>query len=275
VVISNTLGAAQNYKFNGKERDNESGLDEFGARYHSSPFGRFITPDWAATATAVPYANFQNPQSLNLYSFAKNNPTTFGDPDGHCPDGICENIATLTPDQVEAHAPLLGDRGAQVMNGTGQMLLGGATIASVATAEPGPILAVTGILTGSTLSVRGTANVVGAATNTDVGQGDKVLAATSNPAGLVTTAATGGNVTAGRVAATGQSVAMAVTGAVQNPKSLSSPATVAKHANLVVNIGQLGSQISASAANLIKPPAPPPPPPKPPSPPPCALEGCH
>jgi hypothetical protein len=34
--------------------------------------------------TAVPYANFGNPQSLNLYSYVKNNPTTFGDPDGHC-----------------------------------------------------------------------------------------------------------------------------------------------------------------------------------------------
>jgi hypothetical protein len=28
----------QNYKFTGKERDGESGLDEFGARYYSSAF---------------------------------------------------------------------------------------------------------------------------------------------------------------------------------------------------------------------------------------------
>jgi RHS repeat-associated protein len=71
------------FKFNGKERDTESGLDEFGARYYSSGFGRFMIPDWAATATAVPYANFGNPQSLNLYSYVQNNPTTLGDPDGH------------------------------------------------------------------------------------------------------------------------------------------------------------------------------------------------
>jgi 5-methylcytosine-specific restriction endonuclease McrA len=45
--------------------------------------GRFITPDWAAKATAVPYANFGNPQSLNLYSYVTNNPMTVGDPDGH------------------------------------------------------------------------------------------------------------------------------------------------------------------------------------------------
>lgn len=72
-----------NYKFTGKERDFESGLDNFGARYFTSTYGRFMTPDWAAKPTAVPYANFGNPQSLNLYSYVKNNPTTFGDPDGH------------------------------------------------------------------------------------------------------------------------------------------------------------------------------------------------
>jgi RHS repeat-associated protein len=40
-------------KFTGKERDTESGLDMFGARYYGSSLGRFMTPDWAAKATAV------------------------------------------------------------------------------------------------------------------------------------------------------------------------------------------------------------------------------
>jgi RHS repeat-associated protein len=71
------------HKFTGKERDSESGLDEFGARYYGSSLGRFMTPDWAAKPTDVPYANFGNPQSLNLYSYVQNNPTTVGDPDGH------------------------------------------------------------------------------------------------------------------------------------------------------------------------------------------------
>jgi hypothetical protein len=42
-----------------------------------------MTPDWALKPTNVPYANFGNPQSLNLYSYVQNNPTTMGDPDGH------------------------------------------------------------------------------------------------------------------------------------------------------------------------------------------------
>src|ERR1700733_3396903 len=71
------------YKFTGKERDIESGLDEFGARYYGSSLGRFMTPDWAAQPVTVPYANFGNPQSLNLYNYVENKPTTTGDPDGH------------------------------------------------------------------------------------------------------------------------------------------------------------------------------------------------
>ncbi len=91
--IVTDLGIGNNYKFSGKERDPETGCDYFGARYYCNPIGRFITPDWAATATAVPYANFGNPQSLNLYSYVKNNPTTFGDPDGHC--GWCSKLKNL------------------------------------------------------------------------------------------------------------------------------------------------------------------------------------
>ena len=81
------------YKFNGKERDSESGLDNFGARYNASSLGRFMTPDWAARPTTVPYAVFGDPQSLNLYSYVRNDPISQADADGHeiseqarCPD---------------------------------------------------------------------------------------------------------------------------------------------------------------------------------------------
>ncbi len=69
--------------FTGKERDPESGLDYFYARYYSSTLGRFMTPDWAAAPTAVPYATFGDPQTLNLYAYVNNNPNTGIDFDGH------------------------------------------------------------------------------------------------------------------------------------------------------------------------------------------------
>jgi RHS repeat-associated protein len=95
----------QNYKFTGKERDQESGLDEFGARYYSGGFGRFMIPDWAAKPTDVPYANFGNPQSLNLYSYVQNNPTTLGDPDGHCSDDNKSDPCQPPPKSASQNAP--------------------------------------------------------------------------------------------------------------------------------------------------------------------------
>jgi RHS repeat-associated protein len=73
---------SNHYKFTGKERD-ETGLDYFGARYYSNGLARFITPDWAEKATAVPYAEFADPQSLNLYGYVRNNPLFAADLDGH------------------------------------------------------------------------------------------------------------------------------------------------------------------------------------------------
>jgi RHS repeat-associated protein len=74
------------HKFTSKERDSETGLDFFGARYFSSAEGRFTSPDWAAKPQAGPYADFGDPQTLNLYGYVRNNPMGKGDPDGHGPD---------------------------------------------------------------------------------------------------------------------------------------------------------------------------------------------
>jgi RHS repeat-associated protein len=78
-----TGASATTHKFTGKERDAESGDDYFGARYYSSTMGRFLTPDWAARATAVPYAVFGDPQTLNLYTYVENAPLNRADADGH------------------------------------------------------------------------------------------------------------------------------------------------------------------------------------------------
>ena len=76
-------GDSNTYKFTGKERDTESGNDYFGARYYASTLGRFLSPDWDAKPTAVPYATFGDPQTLNLYSYVENAPLNKVDADGH------------------------------------------------------------------------------------------------------------------------------------------------------------------------------------------------
>jgi len=42
--ITDLTGFSQNYKFTGKERDSESGLDNFDFRYYASSLGRFMIP---------------------------------------------------------------------------------------------------------------------------------------------------------------------------------------------------------------------------------------
>jgi RHS repeat-associated protein len=79
-----TNNDTNHYKFTGKERDSETGLDNFGARYYGSALGRFVTPDWSAKPVPVPYAELGDPQSLNQYAYVRNNPLSKNDPDGHC-----------------------------------------------------------------------------------------------------------------------------------------------------------------------------------------------
>jgi RHS repeat-associated protein len=91
-------GDSVKQKFTGKQRDAESGLDYFEARYYSSNLGRFVNPDEFAggpdelfdftdDASDNPtfYADLSVPQSLNKYQYTYNNPLNMTDDDGHDP----------------------------------------------------------------------------------------------------------------------------------------------------------------------------------------------
>jgi RHS repeat-associated protein len=65
-------------KFTGKERDVETGLDYFGARYYSGAQGRFTSVD----PVNITPGRMLDPQQLNLYSYVRNNPLKYLDPDG-------------------------------------------------------------------------------------------------------------------------------------------------------------------------------------------------
>jgi RHS repeat-associated protein len=66
------------YKFTGKERDPETGLDNFGARHYASTLGRFIEPD----PLYLELRRRADPQPLNLYTYTRNNPLQHTDPTG-------------------------------------------------------------------------------------------------------------------------------------------------------------------------------------------------
>jgi RHS repeat-associated protein len=90
------------YKFAGKKRDTETGLDYFGARYYSNGLGRWVSADWSAAPIPVPYANFSDPQSLNLYGFVGGNPASKTDPDGHQSNVICTISCKTSAEQQQA-----------------------------------------------------------------------------------------------------------------------------------------------------------------------------
>jgi RHS repeat-associated protein len=63
--------------FTGKQRDTESNLDYFDARFYSSTEGRFARPD-----ESFADQDTGDPQSWNMYTYAVNNPLLYTDPSG-------------------------------------------------------------------------------------------------------------------------------------------------------------------------------------------------
>jgi RHS repeat-associated protein len=73
-------------RFVGKEKDTETGLSYFGARYEMDKIGRFISPDPVRAVddktSKTNEKHLLNPQRLNTYAYGLNNPYRFLDPDG-------------------------------------------------------------------------------------------------------------------------------------------------------------------------------------------------
>jgi RHS repeat-associated protein len=64
-------------KFTAKDRDNETGLDYFGARYYANAQGRFTSPDELLNS-----GRLESPQTWNRYAYVLNNPLAYTDPTG-------------------------------------------------------------------------------------------------------------------------------------------------------------------------------------------------
>jgi RHS repeat-associated protein len=93
-VRTSVWGASDNanQKFTAQERDGETNLDFFQARYFSSGLGRFMSPDPGNAG-----AHLNKPQSWNAYSYVLNNPLSNVDPTGR----DCGGLENLTGDCTE------------------------------------------------------------------------------------------------------------------------------------------------------------------------------
>jgi RHS repeat-associated protein len=81
-------GTSITHKFTSKERDSESNLDNFGARYNSSSLGRFMSPD----PMHVMGQKMADPQQWNMYIYVRDNPLRMVDPNGKWPTEIHNEI---------------------------------------------------------------------------------------------------------------------------------------------------------------------------------------
>ena len=86
-------------QFTGKERDSETGLDYFGARYFSSAQGRWTSPD-------APFADqhVEDPQSWNMYAYVRNNPLAHVDPNGKACSSLLGNTGSGFCQRADAYA---------------------------------------------------------------------------------------------------------------------------------------------------------------------------
>jgi RHS repeat-associated protein len=101
--------------FTGQERDFETGLDYFNARYLATAHGRFTVSDPGNAG-----ARSEDPQSWNAYGYSRNNPLRFTDPSGlaywdappFLPFPISTGSGTPTDPFI---VPIVGDSGAELL----------------------------------------------------------------------------------------------------------------------------------------------------------------
>jgi RHS repeat-associated protein len=74
--VGYSITGSETFKYTGKMSDSVTGLYYYGARFYDPTIGRFITQD--------SYSGKQvDPQSMDRYAYARDNPERFVDPSGH------------------------------------------------------------------------------------------------------------------------------------------------------------------------------------------------
>ncbi len=98
--------ASPRHLFTGQERDPESELGYFGARYYDPATGRFLSTDPALTRQSDGLKAYEvDPTGFNGHSYVVNRPTRWVDPSGRMPESPLANLGgILSPEQFRAAA---------------------------------------------------------------------------------------------------------------------------------------------------------------------------
>lgn len=170
------LDSTENH-FTGKERDLESGLDYFGARYYSSAQGRWLSPEYSMNSAIM-----ELPQTWNKYAYVYNRPTYATDPDGYCPPCIGAVVGGVVEGGVNFGSQLISNGGhlsAVNWREVGANALGGAVSGALAGATGGATLLESAVV--GDVAAGGISNIVGGMVTraAEGNDGDEILSASA------------------------------------------------------------------------------------------------
>jgi len=205
---SNTGTLNVKHKFTGQELDEETGLYNYGARYYDPEIGRFVSADSIVQ-------DYTDPQTLNRYSYCRNNPVIITDPSGNI--FIIDDIIIAAVTYVVANAAVIAEGAAigAAIGGASAAVTGGNILQGMALgAVSGAVFAGVGGLIGDSITYAAVPGGVGPPTAGWASAGNIGGAMAGGAgSGASTAAMTGGNVgqgaligmaTAGGIAALGE-----------------------------------------------------------------------
>jgi RHS repeat-associated protein len=108
-------------RFTGKERDAETGLDYFSARYYAQARGRFLSVDPVLDVDEA----LTDPQRWNRYAYVRNSPLAYIDPDGRNPVRALITLISESPALQRAIVEAAKRFSPQIAEGVGRFIAGG------------------------------------------------------------------------------------------------------------------------------------------------------